>query len=872
MPQEQMWTIMPREESRAKSTEISAALVTNVGQAVSGVTSSALLFFAGLDIDSLRPNLKTYLGRNIDLARSLKGEDLSGISNTIEEVLDGEYNHMFDALKAGLGQGVGGLHSSLYGLITGTDALIGGYLGLIQQAGINPIISRWVNDKIRPNIPDAETAWFMQRIGQLSEGQYGAYLHQNGWDDNFAGALGWAWTRQPPIEILLEMFRRKYINMDMLTERLKWYRFDDAMIANTTQLAVQYPEPYRLAEMASKALIETSEYHRVAGIFGLEPFWADTWLEAQMKFPDINTAMALLRRGEINEETFYFWMQMQQMAPEETTAVLKLKDVIPPVQDLIHFAVREAYGEHKPEEQYPAMVSIAKKMGLSEEASSWYWYAHWNRIALGQMFANYHRGNWDKTKLEYMLKIADVHPDDRADIINVAFLPPSIREMGYGWDVGAYTVDDIERFRRWGGLSPEDAKKAAGSMVAYRTETERNAVRTELMYAYGDDRIDAETFTQGLLDLNTQTEAIDYWVRRAELYKERVLKPTTDVEGRTVSGSESLTAFKLSIISEEQARALLSKLFWTEERIEIAINRAKMEIEQDKTKAETVKYRKLTVAQVTNLFNLQLINKEQMVTEFILIGYNPDDAELLAEVYTKPKAPTVAVKNYNISDAVKLYRYQIFDDDDIYNNYLLEGYDDIHAAMLTLMTKLDYDYPILAALYEKGYMSTVQLMAELKKMGLDDYHATLLIQRTQFTYSVSRLASEKELTKAEILKGAKNNVLTVTQAAELLQAIGYDQNEAYYLLAINKVVIAGDPDGYWDMRRVTEAYKKARGEKSVEIPDELIMLDAQQKQLKTKLDELKKQPEKEQEIADIVLKLGAVESRIKQIILEKGLK
>jgi hypothetical protein len=108
---------------------------------------------------------------------------------------------------------------------------------MIQQVGINPILSRWVNSQIKPNIPDAETAWFMQRIGQLSEGEYGAYLHQNGWADKFAGALGWAWTRQPPIEILLEMFRRKYINMDTLTERLKWYRFDDAMIANTTQLS-----------------------------------------------------------------------------------------------------------------------------------------------------------------------------------------------------------------------------------------------------------------------------------------------------------------------------------------------------------------------------------------------------------------------------------------------------------------------------------------------------------------------------------------------------------------------------------------------------------------------------------------------------------
>ncbi|MBU1066971.1 hypothetical protein KKE60_04255, partial [Patescibacteria group bacterium] len=124
----------------AKSIEVSGALVTNVGQAASGIVSSILLVATGAALDSLKPNVKDYLGKNLILAKVLQTEAIEGTASMIEASISNDYQVMIDALKAGLGQGVGGLHSSLYGMLSGTDALIGGYQGLIQTVGINPII------------------------------------------------------------------------------------------------------------------------------------------------------------------------------------------------------------------------------------------------------------------------------------------------------------------------------------------------------------------------------------------------------------------------------------------------------------------------------------------------------------------------------------------------------------------------------------------------------------------------------------------------------------------------------------------------------------------------------------------------------------
>jgi len=868
---EPYYEVMSYSEVKALTAQVPMALVTNVGQAASGIVASLLTAAAGVTLDTLHDAIPNYLTSKSVFAGTLKEVDITDVDMLIENELVYDYDTIVAAMKAGIGQGVGGIHASLYETIVGTNALLQSYRSLIQRIAIDPYISRWANETWRPNIASDETAWYMQRIGVITPERYLACVHQSGWSDDWIPALENAWTRAPPIDILLDLKRRGFVDDAYLSTWLTRYRFTDEAIANINKLAVQYPEPYRLAEMHTKGLLDYDTYINTMGKFGIEYPFAVAWAGAQLQFPTFDQCMMMYRRGILDVEDFKLYMNFQQFGEWQVNQMLGLKDVIPPIQDLIRFAVREAYGEHDPEKQYSTMVDIAKKMGLTEQASEWYWYAHWDRIPVNLMFANYHRGLWDKTKLERMLKIVDIHPDDRADIMNVAYQPPTTRELGYGWDVGAYTIDDIKRFRRFGGLSPEDADKAATSLVAYRTEGERNSVRTELMYAYGFERIDEDTLRLELEVLNTPAEAIELWVQRAVLYRERLKKPTTDMEGRIVSSSESLTAFKLKLRDEAWTRQALTDLDWTADRIEVAIERAKLDISEEEAKTSETKYRRLTIAQLQKMYSLRIITKEQMTTEVTLIGYNPDDAELLTEIYTKEAPAEVKPKPFTSAVAANMYNLMLFDEDDLYDNFIAQDWPEFEASMLTMYTILIQELPRLRLMYEKGVITGETMVKELMKIEVPEFNARALVQKTYDELQIERLSHEKDLTKAEIIKGAKNNVLTPREAAELLQGIGYDENEAYYILAINKVVSAGDPEGYWDMRRVTESYKKARGEKAVDIPDELIMLEKQQKQLKAQLDEARKHPENEQEIADLALKLGGIETQMKQIIISKAL-
>lgn len=857
--------------AKSKGIEQSTFLVQNISQSAQTILDAAFLAIAGTKLDALKPMLPDYIGAHINVAGLLKTVNVEDFGVPIEATLTADYEFILDSIKAGLGGHVGGLYAGLYENLVGSTALLQSYTGLLHRITIEPYISRYFNNMIRPNIPDIDSALFMHHLGALSLESRNAYINQAGWEDTFIGAIEKTFIRQPPIDMLLDFRRRGYITNDTLITLLKWFRLDSNAAENVAKMAIQYPEPYRLAEMHSKGILDTTDYINLAGNFGLTGGHALAWSEAQRKYPDFATAIALLRRGDITNENFLFWMIRNQFEPSEADVMLNLKEAIPPIQDLIRFAVREAYGSHTYDEQYAAMVTNAKRMGLTDEAAGWYWWAHWDRIPLTLMYQNYYRGNWDSSKLRRMLALVDIHPDDREDIINVAYAPPSIRELGYGFDVGAYSVEDVVKFRRWGGLSPSDAEVSGQAMVLYRTEAEREAVRRANMNLYKLDKISREEFEAAIRAITPNEAAIQLWLERGDLERQIALKPSMDTEGRIVSSSEAITAFKLKLRDENWLRESLKALDWTDERVNVAVERAKLEIKTKEEEEKEVKYRKLTIAQLANMYKLNLITKEQMVVEVVLIGYTSDDAELLVEVYTRPEVKAGPIKNYTISDAARLYHYQLFDEEDIYNNYLLDGYSEDQSAMLTLMTRLNLEYPILVKLYERGEINAEQFSKALQVLGMDEYDAINLTKRMQYEYQVSRLATEKELTKAEILKGAKNNVLTVNQASNLLQDIGYDQSEAYYLLAINKVVEAGDPEGYWDMRRVTENYKKARGELYIDIPDELIMLEKQQKQYKTQLNEANKHPEKEQEISDLTQKLGGIESAMKQIITSRKL-
>jgi len=242
--------------------------------------------------------------------------------------------------------------------------------------------------------------------------------------------------------------------------------------------------------------------------------------------------------------------------------------------------------------------------------------------------------------------------------------------------------------------------------------------------------------------------------------------------------------------------------------------------------------------------------------------YIPEGIPWIKEVIYPP---------YTRVDVRRMWDMRTISEGDLYTNYRWLGYDDKHAKGMVTWTKIYTEYPRLVRRYAQGWITSEQLLSEITALGLPADRAKELMMEITRAESKSRTATERDLTKAEIVKGAKQKVITPEQAVVLLMDLGYEEWEAWFILAINNVVGAGDPEGYWQMKKVTETYKKAQGLPYKEVPDTLIALEAEQRSLKAKIEELKKERGKEVELGDLATKLGDVEYRMRQLIIANKL-
>jgi hypothetical protein len=585
-----------------------------------------------------------------------------------------------------------------------------------------------------------------------------------------------------------------------------------------------------------------------------------------VRFPDYATIIDLYLRGFIDEDTAKRWLRRLGFAADVVEAVFKLKDAIPSVSDLITMVVREAF---VPEMVTPAPDIFAKYMamrGFSREWADRFWTAHWRPIGLEQAYDNVRRGLRDKEWLKNVLKIQDVHPMWWDDIINVMYNPPSIRELGYGWDVGVYTKDDIKKYRMWAGLSPEDAEKSAEAMVAYRTEAERNAVRTELMYAYAQGRITRDDFAARLKELKTPDAAIDYWLARGDLYKERLAWEPPQTESRAITRADAVWAFTHGLRDERWLRSVLKNIGYSDDAVELYVDVAKKRLEEEQKPPEEPQPKRLTLAQIEDAYWLGLISEDEAKLKIKALGYSDSDVEIVWRVITSTPSVEIRIKPFTRSDVTAFYRYNLWDEEDVYNAFREMGYDDAHAALLTMLEVLDDMYPKLKMLYEKGYISDQELLQRFIDLGLSPADAQNVVSRIMFELSMERIKEERALTKSEIIKGVKNGVFSFNDGVQFLKDLGYSDAEARYILVINGIAAAGDPQGYWEMRRAIELMKKAQGKPYVEIPDEVVAQERMIEEQKRKIEEMKARGEKEEVIAAELGVLAQMEAAFRKLL------
>lgn len=344
--------------------------------------------------------------------------------------------------------------------------------------------------------------------------------------------------------------------------------------------------------------------------------------------PAIREAQEMMWKGKISMDQFKDVLAMHGMRDLYSDGFVEISRRIPPSPDLVRMVVREAFVEDMVIDAPDVFAEYMTKSGYSAEWADRYWTAHFTPIALRQAYENLWRGLWTKDQFMHALHIADIHPMWREDIYNVAFRPPGVRELGYGYDTGMYSVEDIVKYRKMGGLSPEDAEKAGLSMVAYRTEAEREALRREALYDFTDGLDSEGTLREKLSAIGGRPEIVDLWVSRAKYRQNREVKRDIIkvVKNQYVKGW----------LTDVELRVELTAIGVVPEQIEVHVVESETRRLSYKKEETAAKKRKLTEAKMAKAWELGVLGDEEYVSRLVDRDYTEEDARLLLEVLRTP--------------------------------------------------------------------------------------------------------------------------------------------------------------------------------------------------------------------------------------------
>jgi len=247
--------------------------------------------------------------------------------------------------------------------------------------------------------PDDWEMWNWLSIQKLSTEQVQTVYRRGGWDNNRAtlelSRLGW------PLEE-----REALINLA--------YQLPNTMLLVQGNLLQGVSQTDMIDDIAKS---------------GIHPSYAEKYFDGVLTKPNTQELVEWQLRVDPSLSGLDDELRKTGIHPAYFDVYKTLAHPIPPINDLITMAVREAFtpeiaGRFGQYEGLPSeYVDAAAKKGLSKEWAERYWAAHWTLPSVQQGFSMLHRGIIAQPDLNLLMRALDIMPYWRDKLMQLSFKP-----------------------------------------------------------------------------------------------------------------------------------------------------------------------------------------------------------------------------------------------------------------------------------------------------------------------------------------------------------------------------------------------------------------------------------------------------------------
>ena len=306
---------------------------------------------------------------------------------------------------------------------------------------------------------------------------------------------------------LIELFRRGKIDRARLEHGIRTGRIRTEWLDAILSLAEVLLSPEAIGGMAARGIITDADAAAYMRRLGLSDQDAKRSIESHRSVPAIGELLDLLNRGHIGDGDVTFALDRAGIEKRYRAPLLELRRRLPPLSDLVRFAVREVYtpsirSRFQLDEGFPErFADEAAQQGFAREDAANVWAAHWELPSPQQGFAMLHRGVIGDADLDLLLRALDVMPFWRDKLKSIAFLVPGRIDLRRMYREGVIDRARVLKGYRDLGYNPQDAETLTRFADQESMADERSLAKAEVTALYQARTVDRSTAEELLAEL-----------------------------------------------------------------------------------------------------------------------------------------------------------------------------------------------------------------------------------------------------------------------------------------------------------------------------------------------------------------------------------
>lgn len=168
--------------------------------------------------------------------------------------------------------------------------------------------------------------------------------------------------------------------------------------------------------------------------------------------------------------------------------------------------------------------------------------------------------------------------------------------------------------------------------------------------------------------------------------------------------------------------------------------------------------------------------------------------------------------------------------------------------------------------YKLGQIDEAETVAGLMSIRYSEDDAIFLLTLTIVTIEKIAEVKQRNLTKADIIKGVKNGVITQEEGYLMLLNIGYTDDESIFILTVSATAPTGSPDTYNEFLVLTQSYKASLGLSTQEVTPDIMQAEKDVKIAQAALKVAKDMKAKAKRIQELELVVEQVKQRYHQLV------